>query len=76
MGIAIALAQEQTEQILYKLGEIRKSKDRLIRAALLNFVPFEESDFAALIANIAKVDNLLALIARKIEAAEDVTGGR
>lgn len=73
MSIAIALAQEQTEQILYKLDEIRKSRDRLVRAALLNFVPFEESDLAALMINIEKVDGLLNLIARRIEAAEDVT---
>lgn len=73
MGIAIALAQEQTEQILQKLDEIRKTKDRVTNAALLNFVPFEESDYASLILNIEKVDGLLTLIARAIEAAEDVT---
>jgi len=73
MSIAIALAQEQTEQILNKLGEIRKSRNRVVNAVFLNFVPFEESDFAVLILNIEKADGLLALIARSIEAAEDVT---
>ncbi len=73
MSIAIALAQEQTEQILSRLLEIRKSESRVTKAALLNFIPFEESDLAALLINIEKADGLLALIAGRIEAAEDVT---
>lgn len=73
MSIVIALAQEQTEQILSRLRVIRKSEARVNRAVLLNFVPFEESDLAALLIEIEKVDGLLTLIARRIEAAEDVT---
>lgn len=72
MSIVIVLAQEQREQVLSKLLKVHESRNRAANAACLDFVPFEESDFAALILNIDKADGLLALIAHRIEAAEDV----
>lgn len=72
-SIAMSLLQEQRNAILMRLGQMVKLREEAVAAALLNFVPFEESEFDELIVRLDQVKDSLKFIAAQIEAAEDET---
>lgn len=67
------LKATQKNQILYCLGQVHKARNKAANATFLEFVPFEETELSGLLADIDSAGELLASVAERIEAAEDVT---